>query len=333
MRWVLLAAAVTLLGCEPAAALDAGPIDPGVDAGPIDAGDGDDAGPPGCFGPPEVLDGVGGVDLAVSAGRAFVATGVEVRAVRLGGALESEGVVAVAARQLAVEGDRLFAHDGASIHLVDAAAASPTAVAAIDVAGEATAAASGDRLLVFRHPLAARINTFEVHSIASLATPQVLGETSLRGQTPARMAVAGDRAFVLDRGAGDGILRVLDVANPGAVTELGTLALGPAPEAARVVSGAAVYVGLADAVRAVDVSDPAAPATLEELPGGPALALGAGQLAVGGPDGVRVYDEGAAGLVLRASLDSGPVEALAWTGDAWLVLRSGALFRHPWRCP
>ena len=103
-----------------------------------------------------------------------------------------------------------------------------------------------------------------------------------------RVVASGSVAFAAN---GDRGLRILDVSDPAAPSELGSLRTDDAHDVA-VQKGIAYVADGNSGLRVVDVSDPAHPAAVSRPIGGNALnlALSGNLLLVGGSSGVRIFD-------------------------------------------
>lgn len=176
-----------------------------------------------------------------------------------------------------------------------------------------------------------------VIDVADPAHPVQLG--AARTTKAMKVVVRGSIAYVADEALGDtGGLRILDVSNPGAITELGVYDTdcSSAGDVA-VVGTVAVVACQSDGFHWVDVSNPAAPIRLRAqrlAPGqGTAQAVAAwqGYAALGHARGVVVVDD--AGTTVAAYETAFPVRALDVTADGRILAACGLGGLYQWKPP
>jgi len=303
-------ALLLLLGCgddDAPAPDDAGPFD-------TDAGAGVDAGPATCVVLRDSVPVTGGVtDLAFGDDALFVGSPTTLYVIAPEDLSVREASVPVV--QIVPASGAVVVHDGTQLRLFDVEE-TPTERATIDVSGEATAAAFGDALFVYRHPLGARINTFEAHRITSLTEVSPLASVDVTGGTPARMATDGELAFVADRESADGdSLLVLDVSDPATPSELQNATVEELTAVSHLaIRGDRGYLGAATRLRTFDL------ATLEELdalPGGELVAVRDTQVLTMSDTSLFVHDVEASTTREEDALPE--ATSLAW-GDGVLAL-------------
>jgi hypothetical protein len=105
-----------------------------------------------------------------------------------------------------------------------------------------------------KHAYLVNENVFQVVDVANPAMPRIAGSYQPKAHL-GPVAVSGDHAYVVEKGA---LLRVLDVSNPAQPRVVGSSKL-PDPIQGLAVADKRVYVSMNDSLRILDVSNPALP--------------------------------------------------------------------------
>lgn len=235
---------------------------------------------------------------------------------------------------LAISEGRVYAADfDVGLRIYDVAdPAAPTLVGQLDTGTGSSVAVVGERVYLAQSRFAGALRIIDA---TDPAAPRELG--SIQTDQAFAVEVRGDLAFLAEsasEGKGDG-LHIYDVADPGAIEEVGVCGGGEGcPEAIDVaLTGSLAVVACRDrGFHVVDVSDPARPVLRAIVPGdGRAVAAWEGGAALGGLPGVDIIDlaDPDAPVVRAHHPTADGVTALVAPGNGQVVAASftGGIYR------
>ncbi|MFT5359363.1 MAG: hypothetical protein ACI9KE_006606 [Polyangiales bacterium] len=293
-----------------------------------------DAAPSECLGEPTFVPITGGVtDIDVDGDYVFVGTPTAIEVYRFGPEAQLVSRHETPVAGLSADAGSVVVHDGQFAILFSQSEGLLAEEIRMDISGEARVALVASQLLTLRHAPMARIAALEISDIADLASPEVLGTTTIEGTNPAQLIISDQHAYTLDASLAPSQLEVVALSDPENPISVGRLPIAAGDATSNIaVDRGFVFIGLANTFQLIDASTPSNPQLMGTRPGGHALAVYEDRIASAG-EMLSIYRmQGPGELEALETYATVPATALAWTPSALLVGGTDGLRYRPWNC-